>query len=141
MVEVGAGRLIEEIETALTGASAGETRQATYELADESSASVEITVKEIKEKVLPELDDDLARSASEFDTLAELRGDIEGRLREQLDAEIDSVFRANAVDTLVARVEGEPGRPARRVAHARAADGVRALARAPRRSRRRTTSS
>ncbi len=111
VVEVGAGRLIEEIETALTGASAGETRQATYELADESSASVEITVKEIKEKVLPELDDDLARSASEFDTLAELRGDIEGRLREQLDAEIDSVFRANAVDTLARESKVNPAGP------------------------------
>ena len=41
-----------------------------------------ITVKEISEKVLPELDDELARSASEFDTLGELRADIEQRLRE-----------------------------------------------------------
>ncbi|MBA2461517.1 MAG: hypothetical protein H0V45_07115, partial [Actinobacteria bacterium] len=51
VVELGAGRLVEEVEAALSGASAGETRQAAYELADESSASVEIHVKEIKEKV------------------------------------------------------------------------------------------
>jgi trigger factor len=111
VVEVGTGRLIEEIEAALTGASAGETRQATYELADESKASVEIMVKEIKEKVLPELDDELARSASEFDTLDELRADIEGRIREQLDAEIDNVFRANAVDTLARESKVNPAGP------------------------------
>ena len=82
VVELGAGRLVEEVEAALVGASAGETKSVAYELADESTASVEVTVKEIKEKVLPELDDELARSASEFDTIAELRADIERRLRE-----------------------------------------------------------
>ena len=42
-------------------------------------ATATVAVKEIKEKVLPPLDDDLARAASEFDTLAELRADIEQR--------------------------------------------------------------
>lgn len=111
VVEVGAGTLLEEIESVLLGASAGESRQARYELADESSASVEITVKEIKEKVLPELDDELARSTSEFDTLAELRADIEGRLRQQLDEEIEGVFRANAVDVLVRESKVDPAGP------------------------------
>jgi trigger factor len=111
VVELGVGRLIEEIEAALIGATSGETRTATYELADETSSSVEITVKEIKEKVLPALDDELARSASEFDTLAELRADIEGRIREQLDAEIDGAFRANAVDMLVRESKINPAGP------------------------------
>jgi trigger factor len=111
VVELGVGRLIEEIEAALIGAASGETRSATYELADETSSSVEITVKEIKEKVLPTLDDELARSASEFDTLAELRADIEGRIREQLDAEIDGAFRANAVDMLVRESKINPAGP------------------------------
>jgi len=111
VVELGAGRLVEEVEAALVGASPGETKSVDYELADESSASVEITVKEIKAKVLPELDDDLARSASEFDTIAELRADIEGRLREQLDAEIENAFRANAVDALVSASKVLPAGP------------------------------
>ena len=111
VVELGAGRLVEEVEAALRGSSAGETKSVTYELADESSASVEIHVKEIKEKVLPELDDELARSASEFDTLAELRADIESRLGEQLAAEIDNAFRANAVDTLVRESKVNPSGP------------------------------
>jgi len=111
VVELGAGRLVEEVEAALVGASTGETKSVAYELADESSASVEITVKEIKAKVLRELDDELARSASEFDTIADLRADIEGRLREQLDAEIENAFRANAVDALVTASKVAPAGP------------------------------
>jgi trigger factor len=111
VVELGAGRLVDEVETALRGASAGETKQVRYELADESSATVEVTVKEIKEKVLPELDDELARSASEFDTIDELRGDVVARLREQLELEIDDAFRANAVDTLVRESKVSPAGP------------------------------
>ena len=58
-------------------------------------------MKEIKEKVLPPLDDELARAASEFDTLAELRADIESRLREQIEEEIEAQFRADVADALV----------------------------------------
>ena len=111
VVELGAGRLVDEVEAALVGASAGETKSVTYELADDSTASAEITVKEIKGKVLPELDDELARSASEFDTIAELRADIQSRLQEQLEAEIEDAFRANAVDALVAASKVSPAGP------------------------------
>ena len=111
VIELGAGRLVDEVEAALVGASAGETKSVSYELADESTAQAEITLKEISEKILPELDDDLARSASEFDTLAELRADIESRVREALDAEIENAFRANAVDALVVASKVTPAGP------------------------------
>jgi trigger factor len=111
VVELGSGRLVDEVEAALVGASAGETKSVAYELADDSTSTVEITVKEISEKVLPELDDELARSASEFDTIAELRADVEQRLREAIDAEIDNVFRANAVDALVTASKVTPAGP------------------------------
>jgi trigger factor len=111
VVELGAGSLVDELEAALVGASPEETKSVTYELADGSTASVEVTVKEIKGKVLPELDDELARSASEFDTLADLRAEIEARLREQLDAEIENAFRANAVDALVTASKVTPAGP------------------------------
>ncbi|MCP9484277.1 MAG: trigger factor [Gaiellaceae bacterium MAG52_C11] len=111
VVELGAGRLVDEVEAALRGSSAGEQKTVTYELADETSASVEIHVKEIKAKVLPELDDELARSASEFDTLAELRTDIESRLGEQLADEIENAFRANAVDMLIRASRVNPSGP------------------------------
>ena len=58
VVELGSGRLVEEIERALTGASAGETREVEFETADDSTAKATVEVKEIKEKVLPELDDE-----------------------------------------------------------------------------------
>jgi trigger factor len=101
VVELGSGRLVEEIEAALLGASAGETKEVEYELADETTANVSITVRHVNEKLLPEVDDELARSASEFDTLAELRADIEGRVRSAVEEEIDNAFRAAAVDALV----------------------------------------
>jgi trigger factor len=101
VVEVGRGRLVDEIESALVGMSAGETREVEFELADDTTASVEVTAKEIKEKVLPPLDDELALAVSEFETLAELRSDIEAQLREQLDTELELLLRQNAADALV----------------------------------------
>ena len=101
VVELGTGRLVAEIEQALVGASVGDTRTVRYDLGDGSETTVDVTVKHVNEKVLPEIDDELARSASEFDTLAELRGDIEGRLRVALEERIESAYRAAAVDELV----------------------------------------
>jgi trigger factor len=111
VVELGSGRLVEEIEQALVGANVGETKQVSYELADETTALVDVKLKSISEKVLPDVDDELARSASEFDTLAELRAEIEGRLREQIEAEIDAGFRVAAVDALVAASRIQPAVP------------------------------
>ena len=111
IVELGGGRLAPEIEGALAGATAGQTKEIAFPLADGSTSNIEITVREIQEKVLPEIDDDLARSASEFDTIAELRSSIEGTLREQLDAEIDAAFRITAVDELVRASSVQPALP------------------------------
>src|SRR5436309_15160056 len=62
VVELGQGRLLDELEEGLVGMSIGETKTIEAELADGSTTAIEVTVKEIKEKVLPPLDDDLARS-------------------------------------------------------------------------------
>jgi len=101
VLELGAGRVLEEVERALLGAAAGDTRSVEYSLPDGSSRTTQVTVKQIKEKVLPPADDDFARAASEFDTYAELRNDIESSLREQLEDELDAAFRAEAIDRLV----------------------------------------
>jgi trigger factor len=102
VVELGSGRLLDEIETSLVGMSAGETNAVEFELTEEQKSTVEITVTEVKEKVLPPLDDELAQAASEFDTLAELRADIERELREQLEEDLETQFREDAIDALVA---------------------------------------
>jgi trigger factor len=111
VLELGSGRLVEEIERALTGASQGETKEVEFELADGSTGTATVEVKELKEKVLPPLDDDLARAATEFDTLEELRADIERRLREVLEEEAETQFRADAVDRLVEASNVQVGGP------------------------------
>jgi trigger factor len=108
VVELGAGRLMQEIETALVGASVGDTRTVRYEPEPGSETRVDVTLKHVNEKLLPDEDDELARAASEFDTLAELRADIEGRIRVAVEEQVDGAFRAAAVDELVraSNVEG-----------------------------------
>jgi trigger factor len=111
VVELGAGRLVPELEEAIVGMSPGETRDVEFQRSVEETAKVELAVKEIKEKVLPPVDDDLARAASEFETLEELRADIESRLREQIEAEVESAVRGAAVDALVEATGVEAGGP------------------------------
>jgi len=101
VVELSRGAVVEEVEQGLVGMSAGEAKDIAFELADGSTQTLSATVKEIKERVLPPLDDDLARSASEFETFAELRADVESRLREQIEEEVETRFRAAAADALV----------------------------------------
>jgi trigger factor len=102
VVELGTGRLLPELEEELVGMSAGETKDVGLDRpGEETPAPVQVAMKEIKEKVLPPLDDELARSASEFDTLEELRADVEQRLREQIEAEANEAFRRATLDRLV----------------------------------------
>jgi len=110
VTEVGADRLVNEIDDALPGMKRGETRTVEIQ-GQEGPLPVEVTVKEAKEKVLPELDDELARSASEFESLAELRAEIESRLLEQLTEELEIRFREAAADALAGASEVETVEP------------------------------
>ncbi len=132
VVELGSRSLVEEIEGALVGAKVGDTRKVRYELADGSETAVEVTVKHVNEKVLPDADDELARAASEFDTIADLRGDIEGRIRTALDAQIDGAFRAAAVDELVRASNVQGAGPLVEARCAGAPERLRPLAGQPR---------
>jgi trigger factor len=126
VVELGRGAVVEEIEQSLVGMSAGETKEIDFELADDAKQTVSVTVKEIKEKVLPELDDELARSASEFDTLDELRAEIEERLRAQIAEESEAQFRSDVADALVAASKVDASGP---LVEARTRELLRGLAR------------
>ena len=83
--EVGTESMMAGLDEALTGASAGDTREFTTELvAGEyagSTADISVTVRSVKEKELPELDDEFASTASEFDTLEEFRADVRERIQ------------------------------------------------------------
>ena len=111
VVELGTGRLVPELEQALVGLSPGETRDVEFQRTEDSKSNVTLTLKEIKEKVLPPIDDELARAASEYDTLDELRGEIESRLRAQIADEVEAAVRAAAADALVEATGVDAGGP------------------------------
>jgi trigger factor len=126
VVELGRGAVVEEIEAGIPGLNAGETKEIDFEVADGTKQSVTVTVKEIKEKVLPDVDDALAVAATEFETLAELRDDIESRLRGQIDEEIEAQFRADVADALVGASKVDASGP---LVEARTRELLRGLAR------------
>ncbi len=109
LLELGSGRLIEGFESQLTGAEPGEERRVEVTFPDDYQAEqlagedavFTVKVKEVREKVLPELDDEFASEASEFDTVAELRADIEQRLGEAVGQRIEQDFRVAAIDAAV----------------------------------------
>jgi trigger factor len=109
LVELGGGRLLEGFEEQLEGASAGEQREVKITFPDDyraeqlagKDASFEITVKEVREKVLPDLGDEFAVSAGGFDTLDELRDDIREKLRTAAEERTEAEFRLAAVDAAV----------------------------------------
>jgi trigger factor len=115
LLELGEGRVLPELEKALEGAKAGESRQATVPFPDDypgeevagKTAEFEVTVKEVREKELPELNDDFAAEASEFDTLAELRENISDQIKQILDRQIAERFREATLDAAVANAKVE----------------------------------
>jgi trigger factor len=106
--ELGAARLVDEIEQAVRGLVGGETRDVSWELGDGAQRKGAVTLKELYELVLPPLDDDVAKKVSEYDTLDELRSDIEGRVRERIEEEVEALFRQAAVDELVKASNVDP---------------------------------
>ena len=111
VVELGSARLVEEIENGLRGLDPGGSREISYELGDGSRRSATVTLKELYEKVLPPLDDDLVKRASEFDTLDELRSDTHDRLRGEIEDELEGILRAAAADALVKATNFVPRGP------------------------------
>jgi trigger factor len=109
MLELGSGRFIAGFEEQLSGVSSGETREVKVTFPDDYQAEhlagqdavFTVEVKEVREKVLPELDDDFASEASEFDMLEELRADIARRVSEAVDERAEQDFRVAAVDAAV----------------------------------------
>jgi trigger factor len=110
LIELGAGNLIPGFEQGLLGARAGEeplTIEATFpadypaEHLAGGEASFEITVKEVKRKQLPDLDEDFAVDAG-FDDVRELREDIRGRMLAEDEQRVQAEFREAALDAAVA---------------------------------------
>ena len=109
VVELGSGRLIPGFEEQLAGASAGDERTVELTFPDDypaehlagKDASFAVEVKEVKQKRLPELDDDFAVEAGGYDSLDELRAEIESRIGQAEERAIEAEFREAAVDAVV----------------------------------------
>jgi trigger factor len=109
LLALGSGQLIEGFEEQLAGAKPGEERQVKVSFPEDYQAEhlsgkeavFNVKVKEVREKILPELDDDFAADASEFDTLEELRADIREKVGAALGSRAEEDFRIAAVDAAV----------------------------------------
>lgn len=107
--EVGSGELIEGIDEALDSLSAGETT--TFESVllggdhEGKTAQIEVTVLSVKERELPEADDDFAQIASQFDTFAELTDDIREQVKRNKAFGQGSQARDLLLEKLLAEVE------------------------------------
>ncbi|MEJ7630964.1 MAG: trigger factor [Rubrobacteraceae bacterium] len=115
MMEVGGGELLPEFDENLAGMNADERKQfgVTFPMdyQDESlrgeSVLFRVHVKEIKERDLPPLDDEFAKEASEFETLAEFRGAVREQLQEAANERVDAEFRGRVLDAVAGKAEVE----------------------------------
>ncbi len=109
MLEVGQGNLIPGFEEHLEGLAAGESTTFDIVFPDDYQAeelqgknvTFSVTMKEIKEKVVPALDDEFAQQASEFDTLAALRDDMRERLTKAREQMVDREYRSRVIEKAV----------------------------------------
>ena len=107
--EVGKGGMIDGLDEALVGLSAGESKTFTSQLVNGDAVGedvdVAVTVSQVQEQELPELDDDFAQDASEFDTLAELKDDVRERLTRGKRLEQAASARDAVLEALLEKVE------------------------------------
>jgi len=107
--QVGSGTLLDGLDETLTGMSAGDATTFTAELAGGEyageQADVAVTVHSVKVKDLPELDDEFAQSASEYDTLGEFRAGTRGRLENVKRLGQVGQARDRALDAVINRLD------------------------------------
>src|SRR3954462_14889787 len=107
--EVGSGQLMAGLDDAVRGLSADESATFTTPLLNGPNAGEEaevaVTVRSVKAKELPELDDEFASTASEFDTLEELRDDVRTRLQRTKTLQQGAQARDKLVEHLLGAVE------------------------------------
>lgn len=108
---IGSGEMLDGLDEAVTGLSAGESAKFSAQLAGGpakgEAADIDVTVTKVSERKLPELDDDFAQLVSEFDTVAELRDDL-GKIAEQgARASQAAQARDRVLDALVGKVDLE----------------------------------
>ncbi|MCX6509254.1 MAG: trigger factor [Actinobacteria bacterium] len=114
LYEVGSAGIVPELDEQLAGVSAGDTRS--FDAAhpngeEEDPLHFEVTVTEVKAKVLPELNDEFAAQASEFETMAAWRDDIVTRMTEVRKAQSQMIVREKIGEALAELVPDELPEP------------------------------
>jgi trigger factor len=110
LYEMGSGSLVPELDTELEGTRPGGIHKVNVKLPDRfgeragQDVTFNVLVKEVKAKRLPSLDDEFARTASEFDSLEELRADVRTKLGALKEAQADAGLRDEALRILSERV-------------------------------------
>ncbi|SJZ68372.1 trigger factor [Selenihalanaerobacter shriftii] len=112
-LEIGSGTFIPGFEEQLIGVKVGEEVEVDVTFPEEYHAdnlagegvTFKVKVKEIKEKVLPELDDELAKEVSDFETLDELKEDISSTLKEEAGQRAENEFANNLIETVAGNTE------------------------------------
>lgn len=107
--EVGSGQLVDGLDDAIVGLSAGESTVFTTEMAAGphagKEAEVTVTVGSVKERELPEPDDEFAQLASEFDTIDELRANLADQVRRVKRVQQAEEIRTAALEALLEQVD------------------------------------
>jgi trigger factor len=107
LYELGSGNVLPELDDQLQGARIGDILAFDAEHPD-GAVHFQVLVKEVKEKVLPEVTDEWASEASEFDTVEELRADIAKRMGLVKRVQATIALRNNTLDSLVQLVDSDP---------------------------------
>jgi trigger factor len=115
LLELGSGQLIPGFEDQLIGATAGDAVLVEVSFPDDygaehlagQAATFDVTISEVKEKLLPELDDEFASDAAGFDTVEELKEDVTARLKEFESQSIEQEFERAVLDAVAANAEIE----------------------------------
>ncbi|QLY30258.1 trigger factor [Nocardia huaxiensis] len=107
--EVGSGQLIEGLDETLIGVKEGESKDFTSKLVAGEHAGKEavitVTVQSVKERELPEADDEFAQLASEFDTIDELKSDLKGRVERVKKVQQAGEIRDKVLEALLEATE------------------------------------
>lgn len=115
MLEVGKKSIHPDLDAQIVGRSVGETLSATLDYPEDASVPeiagkrvvMEVTIRELKEKIVPELNDDFAKEVGKFDTIEDLRGAVFEQLLKRQEETAKGAIRQQIIDQLLGKVSFE----------------------------------
>ena len=111
LYEVGSGQLVPELDQEIEGKRKGEILKSNAQLPEAfgeragQEVTFQVLLKEVKAKRLPALDDEFARTASEFDSLDDLRADVKEKLGQLKEGAVQAALRDRALEALIEKID------------------------------------